>query len=165
MVVTNGPILLPRVNGELPGHLFQAPTGAKLTLQPTLTLHTRVRIAYLEIVKNGEVVHEVRLDKLVEKNGELPAIEFDQSGWLTIRAVADNTRQYRGVTSGPFYVQIGDSPRISRSSAQFFLDWVYDAARNLNRTEPDEAKRAAAMLYYRAAKSYWEEMVAGANAE
>jgi hypothetical protein len=165
VVVTNGPILLPRVNGELPGHLFEAPAGTKLTLQPTLTLHTRVRIAYLEIIRNGEVIHEVRLDKLVEKNGELPPIEFEQSGWLTIRAVADNARQYRGVTSGPFYVQIGDSPRISRSAAQFFLDWVYDAARNLNRTEPDETKRATAMRYYRAAKSYWEDRVARANAE
>ena len=56
VVVTNGPLIRdPRVNGQLPGHVFQAPAGQTLKLQATLNLSLREPVDYLEIVKNGEV--------------------------------------------------------------------------------------------------------------
>ena len=58
-VVTNGPLLKPLANGELPGHVFQADKGAKLDFEISLTLWTREPVSYLEIIKNGKVEHSV----------------------------------------------------------------------------------------------------------
>ncbi len=64
MFVTNGPLLKPSVEGELPGHVFQADAGAKLELEIGLTLSTREPISYLEIIKDGHVEHEIRVRRV-----------------------------------------------------------------------------------------------------
>ncbi len=58
--VTNGPLIRPRVNGELPGHVFRSYNGEKLELQIALSLTTRDPISYLEVIKNGQRAQVVR---------------------------------------------------------------------------------------------------------
>ena len=41
VVVTNGPMLRPRVNGQLPGHVFSAPSGDNFVLDIALELAVR----------------------------------------------------------------------------------------------------------------------------
>ena len=124
--VTNGPLMKPSVEGELPGHVFQADAGAKLEFEIGLTLSTREPISYLEIIKDGHVEHEIRFDEYA-KSGKLPKLQFDRSGWFLIRAVTDVPKTYRFAMTGPYYVEIGYQRRISKSAAQFFLDWVVRA--------------------------------------
>jgi hypothetical protein len=165
VVVTNGPLIRdPRVNGQLPGHVFQAPAGETLQLHAALNLSTRERIEYLEVVKNGEVVHQVRLQDWSQAGGELPAVEFTESGWMLIRALTNNPKTYRFASTGPFYVEIGGKRRVSRTAAQFFLDWVYERARQLARIA-DREKREAVLAYHRAARDYWQRLLEQANAE
>ena len=72
VVVTNGPLIRePRFNGELPGHVFQAAAGETVRLQTTLNLSIREPVDYLEIVKDGEVMHDVRLDGLGQSGGPI----------------------------------------------------------------------------------------------
>lgn len=163
VVVTNGPLMRPRVNGRLPGHVFRSPQGETLELDVQLKLSTRDRIDYLEIVKNGRSVVDVRLDQWAKAGGVLPSVEFTESGWLLVRAVTTNEKTYRYASSGPYYVQVGDQPRISKQSAQFFLDWVYERARQIK--IEDSAARAAVMRYHRAARDFWQQRVAQANCE
>ena len=111
--MTNGPLLKPLVQGELPGHVFRAAAGTKLDLEIGLTLSTRDPISYLEIVKNGQVKHSIPFDKY-SKSGRLPNVEFDSSGWFLVRAVTDLPNTYRFAMTGPYYVEIGGKPRISR---------------------------------------------------
>jgi hypothetical protein len=59
--VTNGPLLRSTVEGQPPGYVFYTTAGQPLTLEIGLNLATRVPVTYLEIVKNGIVVAEVRL--------------------------------------------------------------------------------------------------------
>ncbi len=163
VVVTNGPMLRPRANGELPGYVFTAEQGEKVELEIELNLATREKIDYLEIIRNGRVEHEVRLDAWAKAGGRLPPVTFEESGWLLVRAVTNNTSTYRYATSGPFYVEIGYEPRISRSAAQFFLDVTYRRARELRLPEGEE--RARVLLFHRAARDFWQRRVDAANAE
>lgn len=163
VVVTNGPLLQPRINGELPGHVFQAEEGKSVQLQIELNLGTREKIEYLEIVQDGKSVHESRLDEWAKRNGQLPPMTFDKSGWLLIRVVTNNAQTFRGAFSAPYYVEVGYQPRISKKSAQYFLDWVVERAKRLKIDDPDA--RTEVIAYHRQARDFWQNLVDKANAE
>jgi hypothetical protein len=163
VVATNGPVMQPRVNGHVPGHVFEAGQGESLELQISLNLSTREKIEYLEVVQNGKTVHEVRLDKWAEANGKLPPVKFTESGWMLVRAVTNNDKTYRYAMSGPFYVEIGYTPRISKTSAQFFADWVLERAKQIKLDNAEQ--REEVIGYHRAARDFWQGKVEKANAE
>ncbi len=163
VIVTNGPLLRPRVNGELPGHVFHGQPGEAIELNVTLNLGLRDRVDYLEVVKNGKVVREVRLEEYQNRQGKLPPVTFQQSGWLLVRAVASNSKTFRFGSTGPYYVEIGDKPRISRASAQFFLDWVNERIARLKLDDPQQ--RAAVMRYQDQALRFWQQKVEQANVD
>jgi hypothetical protein len=162
VVVTNGPLIRPDVEGELPGHVFEAAAGQVVELEIGLTLATRDRVSYLEIIKNGELSQQVRLADWEQSGGKLPPLEFTESGWFVIRAVASVSDTYRFASTAPYYVEIGGQPRISKNSAQFFLDWVTLRAGKISL--PDASQREAVMKYHHQAEAFWREMVEKANA-
>jgi len=163
VVVTNGPMMRPLVNGRLPGHVFRAQDGQTVELDISLNLSLRDKVDYLEIVKNGLVTEQVMLDEWAKRNGKLPKIRFDKSGWMLIRAIADNRQTFRFASTGPYYVEIGGERRVSKSSAQFFLDWVNERIERIKL--PDAEQRHSVMIYHKAAQKFWEKVVARANAE
>ena len=163
VVVTNGPLLRPTVHGQLPGHVFQADEGAKVELEVGLTLSTREPISYLEIIKNGRVEESIRFEDYA-KTGKLPKVRFNEGGWFVLRAVTDLPKTYRFAMTAPYFVEIGYQRRISKQAAQFFLDWVYDRARQVAQI-PDEQQRTAVLGYHRKARDFWQDLVDRANAE
>lgn len=163
VVVTNGPMLRPMVDGHPPGHVFTAPAGETVELEISLELALREKVEYLQIVQNGKVAHEVKLDEYAKAGGRLPPVQFEQSGWMLVRAVTNNPKTYRFASSGPYYVEIGGQPRISRASAQFFLDWVYERARGLKAETPEQ--KAELLEAWRGARDFWQAKVDAANAE
>lgn len=162
IVLTNGPLLRPKVRGKLPGHVFRAPAGQILDFEIALTLSTRETISYLEIIKDGRVEHEVRFDQYAAK-GRLPPVRFERSGWFAVRVVADRADTYRFALSAPFFVEIGGQPRISRRSAQFFLEWLAQRAAQIHLEDP--AQKAQVLACYRQARDFWQGLLAKANAE
>jgi hypothetical protein len=162
-VITNGPMLRPTVEGEPPGHVFKAPAGEKDDLEIGLTLSTRDKISYLEIVQDGKVIHEVRLADWQQAGGKLPHVIFDKSGWFLVRAVADTPKTYRFAMTAPYYVEIGDQPRISRSSVQFFLNWLNE--RETQVKFADAGLRDATLAELSKARDYWKILLSRANAD
>jgi hypothetical protein len=164
VVVTNGPLLRPLVNGELPGHVFRAAKGERLDLEIGLTLSTSTaaKIRYLEIVKNGKVEHSAPFEEY-SKSGSLPRLQFTESGWFLIRAVIELPKTYRFAITGPYYVEIGDQRRVSRSAAQFFVDWVAQRTRQIQPADPNQ--QAEAPPWQRRASDYWQDVLSKANAE
>jgi hypothetical protein len=162
VVITNGPLLRPTVEGELPGFVFRADSGQEVELEVGLTLSTRDRISYVDVIKNGELEEQVRVDDLVQSGGRLSPIVFRESGWLLLRATAEVPGTYRYAMSAPYYVEIGEQPRISKASAQFFLDWVDERAAKVKVADPQQ--RAAVLKYHEQAKAYWQDLVDRANA-
>jgi hypothetical protein len=65
--------------------------------------------------------------------------------------------------TGPYYVRVGYGPRISRRSAQFFLDWVYERARQIKLDDP--AQHRAVVEYHRRARDFWKDLLERANAD
>jgi hypothetical protein len=164
--VTNGPLLRPLVHGEPPGYVFSLAGRDSLTLEIGLNLATRVPIEYLEIVKNGEVVFGVRLDELAKSAGRLPPVDFDDSGWFLVRAVTDDRRKYQFASSGPYYVEKNGSPRVSRRSVQFFLDWIDAAEARLRGSKHLDADgRRRLLAEQQLARQFFETLLVTANAD
>ncbi len=164
--VTNGPLLRPSVQGERPGHVFSLGQGETLTLEIGLELATRVPVEYLQIIKNGQVEAEARLADWKGKKGRLPPVAFDDSGWFLVRAVTNNRRNYQFASSGPYYVETGEGPRVSRRSVQFFLEWIDAATERIGKLKDiGNADRAALLAEQESARQFFAGLLANANAE
>lgn len=161
VVVTNGPMIRPLANGQLPGHVFTAEKGESVELDISLNLSLREKVDYLEIVQDGKVVHEVRLDKFAAANGKLPPIKFDKSGWVLMRAVTNHPKTFRFAMTGPWYVEIDYQKPTTKESAQFFYDWVYERARQLKVDDPTQ--REEVLEYHRKARDFWQKRLDEAN--
>jgi hypothetical protein len=172
VVVTNGPLLRPMVYGPgadqepaWPGHVFTAEKGQTVELDVALNLAIRSpdKVEYLEVVQDGKVVHEVRLDAWVENKGHLPPVKFTKSGWMLVRAVTNNPKTYRFASTGPYYVEIGYERTVSKAAAQFFLDWTFERARRIKLTDPEQ--QAAVLEFHRRGRDFWQKKVDEANAD
>src|SRR5262249_12511235 len=101
--VTNGPLLRVQVNGQLPGHVFTAPQGQELRLQITARLDGRDRVRFLEVIKNGQLERKIPYEEW-SKTGSLGTLQFQESGWFLVRAIADNPKTFRFASTAPYYV-------------------------------------------------------------
>jgi hypothetical protein len=160
VMVTNGPLLRTTVDGHPPGHVFRLRSGEQRDFQIALSLsfYEKAAVEYLEILKNGEVIHQIRLRDLAENKGRLPTVPFAESGWFAVRAMTGNTNVYQYSTTGPYYVEVAGKPRISKRSVQFFLDWLAAAQ--------GQFKDNIAMAQdIGVARTYWEEKLTNANTD
>jgi hypothetical protein len=82
---------------------------------------------------------------------------------MLVRAVTNNPDTFRFASTGPYYVEIGQQPRISKASAQFFCDWVYERARRIKIEDADRQQEVIA--YHRIARDFWQDLADRANAE
>jgi hypothetical protein len=60
-------------------------------------------------------------------------------------------------------VNVGDQQRVSKKSAQFFLDWVEERAKQIKLDDSEQQHEVTG--YYRQAAKYWKKLADGANAE
>ncbi|TWU28539.1 hypothetical protein Pla144_18290 [Bythopirellula polymerisocia] len=160
VMVTNGPLLRTNVEGHPPGHVFSLGAGESHDFQISLSLtfYEKAAVEYLEILKDGHVVHQIRLRDLAQNQGRLPLLTFNSSGWFAVRAMTSNTKNYQFATTGPYYVQSEYQPRVSRRSVQFFLDWLDVAEREF-------AGDQAATNEIKAARPFWLVLLEKANTE
>ena len=162
--VSNGPLLLVRANEQLPGHVFTAPAGAKVAIRLQAELVSADRVAALEVVKDGRVAETISPEQLAA--GRPLTVTFARSGWFLVRAIADVPRTFRFASTAPYYVEIGPAKRsISRTSVQFFLDWLDERAQRLPRKLPDAAQLEEVLQYHRRARQFWQALLANAHAD
>jgi len=160
--VSNGPLLRCRANGQLPGHIFKAQAGQALDLNVAAALESRDLVSSIEIIQNGRVTRTVPHSEW-KRTGSLGKIKFEESGWFLIRAIADVPGTFRFASTGPFYVEIGPTARrVSKASAQFFLDWVRERMKQIKLADRQQDE---VIQYHRVAERFWQEKVAEANAD
>ena len=94
-------MLHPRVNGQLPGYIFKK-QGSEVELEITVDLLSRDNVGYVEIVKNGEVVEKVEPKDYTQAQCYRANLGFEESGWMLIRAIANNPKTFRFASSGPY---------------------------------------------------------------
>ena len=161
--VSNGPLLRCRADGQWPGHVFKAAAGETVSLRLEASLDSRDPIASIEVIQNGSVARKMSYSEW-KQTGSLGTVKFDSSGWFLVRAMADVPGTFRFASTGPFYVEVGSSPhRISKVSAQFFLDWVRERMGQIKLADPRQQEEV--VQPHRQAEQFWREKVAQANAE
>lgn len=159
--VTNGPLLRVEAAGQLPGHVFTADKAVAIDLRARLTSNESA--GFVEIVKDGKIERRIPFAEALKKDS-LGEIRFASSGWFLVRAVVDNPRTFRFASTGPYYVEVGPSKsRISRASAQFFLDWTRERAKRIKLPEGEERREVAS--YHQTAEKFWQQRVNQANVD
>ncbi len=160
--VSNGPLLRCRANGKLPGEVFTEAEGKKMEIEIDAILNGRDAVSAVEVIRNGKVVRSVP----VTANGQrasLGTLIFNESGWFLVRAISNDPKTFRFASTAPFYIEIGKAKRISKTSAQFFLDWVKEG---MARVQVPEGERKEAVLeFHRSAEKFWRDKLASANAD
>lgn len=160
VVVTNGPLMQPFIEGCYPGELLEYDEAGPISLAMGLTLATRENIQYLEVIVNGKVTQTVRFADAAKVN-RLPDVEIEHSGWFMLRAVTDSAKTYCVAMSAPYYVKLGGEEYISRRSAEFFRNWQTARIQMLE----DAGVEGRVMEHHRTALKYWEKLVESATAE
>lgn len=161
--VTNGPLLVCRADGHLPGHVFSAGGADEIKIAIDFSLTAADAVPAVELIKNGRV--EAAVPPPVSGKAGSLAVTFDKSGWFLIRAISGNQRTFRFASTAPYYVEIGASRRrVSKRSARFFLDWVNERAKRVALKLQDPAKLAEVLGYHERAKAFWQGKLSDANA-
>jgi hypothetical protein len=160
--ISNGPLLRVQANGELPGSVFQLPRGGSLKIKLTGKLDSRDPIKGVEIIRNGKVVQTLPGDQL--QGGVFAELTFKDSGWFLVRAIADVPGTFRFASTGAFYVETPGQPaRVSRASAQFFLDWVRERMAAIKIDDPKQLEEV--LNYQREAEKFWQKKVSEATCD
>jgi hypothetical protein len=152
-VATNGPLLRPKLGGQIPGHVFTASRGEVLELQPELTLSTRDPVDYLEVIHNGHVHYSARLDEFAKAGGLIPALHIKESSWVIIRVVTLHEDHYRAAMSAPWYIDFDGQPRIAAAGVEFFQQWLVEYEERLKQLPSAELQKHVPFI--RATRAFW----------
>lgn len=163
--VTNGPLLICKANGQLPGHVFRSKDGDAIKIELELELTTLDPIRKIEVIKNGRVDSVAETDD-ARTQTQTATVTFRKSGWFLVRAITDNPRTFRFASTAPYYVEIGDNPkRISRKSVQFFLDWIDERSRRVGLKLKDAQQLQEVLKHHSEARQIWLNIRKKANTE
>ena len=125
-IVTNGPLIVPTVNGLPPGSVQVGYRDQPIALDIELDLTVRDPVEYLEVVFNGRSLYQARLEDHA-RQGAFPALQISESGWLILRVVTEHEQSYRMTTTSPYYFEFEEA-RVSRKAVQFFKEWFDETA-------------------------------------
>lgn len=163
--VTNGPLLLAKANGQLPGHVFVSTDEKPIEIDVQVSLISRDRVTAIEIIRNGKIERTIPIAGKTQPIS-LGKMTFDRSGWFLIRAITDLEHTFRFASTAPYYVEVGADKRIvSRSSANFFLDWVVERIARVPVKLNDSERLEDVLAYHQEAKRFWQQVVTEANAD
>ena len=156
LFVTNGPILICKVNNKYPGEVFRSDSPVELSINTEI--FSRDSIDSVQIIRNGRVYKSFTGNINAEK------IRFDASGWFLVRVLAKAPGNFRFASTAPYYVEIGNNKTyISRAAAQYFLDWTNERRKGIK--ADTEEKKAEILTYIDNAVSFWSQKLEAANAE
>ncbi len=162
--VTNGPLLLCKADGQLPGHVFKGQEGKPLTLRLDLSLVTNDRVKAIEVVHNGKVVQRTDTDDVLAQTRSA-TLTVRNSGWFLVRAITDVPETFRFASTAPYYIEIGKQPRISKRSVKFFQDWVDERIERLGKALPEADERREAVAPHEQARKFWADLARKASAD
>jgi len=138
--VTNGPLIHFTLNGEMVGSESNLEKPQQ-EVAFTARLRSIVPVDHLEVVCNGRVVKDVKLEgarDTVDAKGTIPIAE---SGWCVLRAWSDNAvypvlDNYAYATTSPVYVTVAGAKPRSPEDAKYFAAWI-ERVTQITATYPD----------------------------
>lgn len=163
--VTNGPLLTVTADGRDPGSTIKLQTGERRTLKLQVQLTSQDPVSQVELVVNGRISRVVQCTSELTQSHTL-ALPIDAPGWFLVRAIANVDNTFRFASTAPWYVeQPGAERRISRQSAQFFLDWVNERIARVTTNVADDRQRDQILIWHEKAREFWADRLKMANSD
>ena len=125
---TNGPLIVMTVNGTEPGGDVRLPAeGGDVAV--SARLWSNVPVDHLELVWNGNVVHQIALAADRMSASATVRLPVDRSGWLLLRARGEKAAYptldiHPYATTSPVYLTVGGRPARSPEDARYFMSWI-----------------------------------------
>ncbi len=163
--VTNGPLLLVTAEGLVPGAALKLEPAERKLIDIRIQLTSQDPISNVEIIKNGNILQAIKCsDELTQTHTF--QLSVDEPGWFLIRAITNVENTFRFAATAPWFIESDEiKNRVSRRSAQFFLDWVNERIERVNANLHDAKKRDQVLLWHAKARKYWMDRLEMANAE
>jgi Tol biopolymer transport system component len=125
---TNGPLLGLKLDGKEIGDTVQLPSG-KSEVKVAAWLRSFVPINHLELICNGKVARELKLNPDGESADVEDTIFGLQSGWCLLRAWSDRATYplldlYPYATTSPMYITVANSSPDRKEDAAYFEAWI-----------------------------------------
>ncbi len=159
---TNGPLLRFTLGGRKLGDELQLPAGDN-KVKFTASLRSIVPIDHLQVICNGQVARDLKLnaDRVIADVED--TIPISRSGWCLLRAWSEKPEHpvldsYPYATTSPIYVSVAGSPLRPAKDAAYFVAWIdrmIDAA-NSNKDWNTEAEKKAVLSLLSYARSIYE---------
>ena len=163
--VTNGPLLLCKADGKLPGHVFRVPEGGR-------DGHHAGRAAHFQRPRPPGRGREGRsggggrrAERRRHATGEGPGLLHRE--WLVPGPRDHREPAAPSASPRPRRSTSRSGPRkatVRRASAQFFLDWAVEREKRVRAARQTPEQRDEVLRHHEAALRYWEERVARADA-
>lgn len=134
--VTNGPMLMAKVNGREAGYEFSSPRAFSVEVSGLCVSNHAVD--FIEIIQNGKLVAQVvpkSANELLDlySTSFRKRVTFRESGWVVVRCQQEYPQgRLKFAHSAPWYVNIGDQPvRPYQAETDYLIGRLeYEVARN-----------------------------------
>jgi len=88
-----------------------------------------VPVDHLDIICNGQIVRELKLNASRDSADEHGTLPISSSGWCLLRASSDKARfpvldLYPYATTSPIYVSVSGSTLHPKADAAYFIRWI-----------------------------------------
>ena len=125
---TNGPLVEFKLGGEMVGNELKF-DAAQAAVPFTAKLRSIVPVDHLEVVCNGKVVQELKLDGTRDSADVAGTIPVSESGWCVLRAWSEKAEypvmdKYAYATTSPVYVTVGGKRAYAKADAEYFQAWI-----------------------------------------
>jgi TolB protein len=125
---TNGPLINFTLNGELVGSELKMEKPQR-EVAFAARLRSIVPVDHLEVVCNGKVVEDVKLEGAHDTADVKGTIPISESGWCLLRTYSDKAvypvlDNYAYATTSPVYVTVAGAKPRSPEDAKYFAAWI-----------------------------------------
>jgi TolB protein len=161
---TNGPLLGFSLGGKQLGDEVALPAREN-KMKFTAWLRSFVPIDHLQVICNGDVVRDLKLNGDRETTDVEDTIPLARSGWCLLRAWSEKAKHpildmYPYATTSPIYVTVAGSHAKPAEDAAYFIAWIdrmIDAAKS-NQGWNTEAEKAAVLETLTSARKVYLQM-------
>ncbi len=161
---TNGPLLEFTLNGKEIGDTLQLPSGNH-NINLTAWLRSIVPIDHLELVCNGKLARQFKINPGGQSADIHDTISISQSGWCVLRATSDKPDypildMYPYATTSPIYIEVAGSTPTRREEAAYFEAWIdrMSEALKSNHDWNNQAEKSGVLEKLAAARSVYEHL-------
>ena len=162
---TNGPLLGFSLDDQPIGGEAKLPAGTH-EVKFKAWLRSIVPVDQLEIICNGKVARELKLNDRRDSADEEGTLPVSATGWCLLRASSEKAEypvldQYPYATTSPVYITVDGSKPHPAEDAQYFISWIDQliAGAQANKDWNTVAEKAAVLNQFAHARKVYENLL------